>query len=51
MLIFLNLDPKYYQNKIWSNTSVVFDKHFQHVFGSMLKTSSRPSNVFTKMAI
>ena len=22
------LNPKYYQNEIWSNTSVLYDKHF-----------------------
>ena len=32
------LNRKYYQNEIWSNTSVVYDKHFQHVFGSMRET-------------
>ena len=35
MLIFL--DPKYYQNEIRSNTSGLYDKRFQHVFGSTLE--------------
>ena len=30
------LTPKYYQKEIWSNTSVLYDKHFIHDFGSML---------------
>ena len=29
---------KYYQNKIWSNASVLYEEHFYHVFGSMLET-------------
>ena len=28
-LFFLN--PKYYQNEIWVNTSVLYDKYFKHV--------------------
>ena len=27
------LNTKSYQNEIWSNTSVLHDKHFKHVFG------------------
>ena len=34
------LNPKCYQNEIWSNTSVLYDKHFLHVFGSMLETGN-----------
>ena len=30
------LNPKSYQNETWSNTSVLSDKYFQHVFDSML---------------
>ena len=26
------LNPKSYQNEIWANTSVLYDKHFYHVF-------------------
>ena len=36
-MLFL-LNPKYYHNAIWSNTSVLYDKHFQCVFGSMMVT-------------
>ena len=31
------MNPKYYQNEIWSNTSVLCGKHFEHVFGSVLE--------------
>ena len=34
------LNSKYYQNKIWSNTSVLYEKYFKHVFGSMLETGN-----------
>ena len=34
------LNPKYCQNEIWSNTSELYDKHFQHVFGSLLETGN-----------
>ena len=27
------LNPKPYQNEIWSNTNVLYDKHVKHVFG------------------
>ena len=37
-LLFNVFNPKYYQNEIWSYTSVSFNKHFSHVFGSMLDT-------------
>ena len=33
-------NPKHYQNEIWSNTCVLYDKHFQHDFGSMLGTGN-----------
>ena len=37
------LNPKFYQNEIWSNTSVLYDRHFQHVLTECcrLETSSR----------
>ena len=34
------LNPKFYQNEIWSNNSVLYDKHFYHVFGWMLETGN-----------
>ena len=34
------LNPKYYQNEIWSNTSVSYNKYFNHSFGSILKTGN-----------
>ena len=34
------LNPKYYQNEIWSNISVLYDKHFCHDFGSILETGN-----------
>ena len=34
------LNPKYYQNEIWSNTSVLYGTHFLHVLGSMLETEN-----------
>ena len=30
----------YYQNEIWPYISVSYDKHFEHVFGSMLETGN-----------
>ena len=27
------MNPKHYQNEIWSNTSVLYDKHVKHVTG------------------
>ena len=36
----LLLNPKYYQKEIGSNNSVLCDKHFKHVFGSMLETEN-----------
>ena len=50
-LFFLN--PKYCQNDTWSGTSVLYDKHFYHVFGSMLETGNYFQAVcdFIKMAI
>ena len=43
----------YYQSEIWSNTSVLYEKHFWLVFGSMwrLETNSRLFYFFIKMAI
>ena len=35
------LNPKNYQNEIWWNTSVLYDKDFLHVLGSMLETASK----------
>ena len=35
------LNPKYYQYEIWSNTSVLYEKHFYHVFASMLGTGNK----------
>ena len=26
------LNPKSYQSEIWSNTSMVYDKYFEHIF-------------------
>ena len=45
--------PKYYQNEIWWNTSVLYEKHFWNDFGSMLETgtSSRSFYDFIKMKI
>ena len=42
-----------YQNEIWSNTSVLYDKHLEHAFGSMWETgtSSKPLNDFIKMTM
>ena len=37
MVCLFILNPKYYQNEIWSNTSVLCGKHFEHVFGSVLE--------------
>ena len=31
---------KSYQNEISSDTSMLYDKHFKHVFGSMLETGN-----------
>ena len=47
------VSPKYYQNEIWSNTSISYNKYFWHVFGSMLETetSSRPMYDFNEMTI
>ena len=46
------LNPKYYQNDIWLNTSVLYDKDFAcfHQCGR-LETSSRPFYHFIKMTI
>ena len=30
-----------YQNEIWSNTSVLYDKHLEHAFGSMWETGNK----------
>ena len=51
MAIFFN--PKHYGNENWSNTAMLYGKHFQHVFGSILETgtSSRPFYDFIKMII
>ena len=37
-LYFFLLNPKYYQNEIWSNTNMLYDKHFSHNFGTMMET-------------
>ena len=48
---FFLLDPKYYQNEIWSNIRVSYNKHFKHVSGSMwrLETSPRPFMILMKL--
>ena len=40
IILMLLMNPKYYENEIWSNTSVLCDKHFWHIFGSMLETGN-----------
>ena len=52
MLIFFN--PKYYQNEIWSNISVLYEEYFFSCFWLnagdwKLETSSRPFNGFIKL--
>ena len=34
------LNPKNYQIEIWSNTSVLYGKHFYYVFGLMQETGN-----------
>ena len=50
-LLFLN--PKCYQNKIWSYTNLLYYSYCQYIFDqcSRLKTSSRPFYNFIKMTI
>ena len=45
------VNPRYYQNGIRSNVSVLYKKHFELLFGLMLETSSRPFCDFIKMTI
>ena len=50
--LMLVLNPKYYQNEIWPNTSsMLYDKLFQHDFDYCwrLGTSSSPFYDFIKM--
>ena len=42
ILVFFN--PMYYENEIWSNTFVLYGKHFEHVFGSVLEPLFIPIN-------
>ena len=47
------LNPREYQNEIWSNVNAVYVKYFYFVLRSILKTkaSSRPFHDFNKIAI
>ena len=51
MLIFFN--PNHYQNEIWSNTSVLYDKHFYCFWlnAEAWKLVPRPFYDFIKMTI
>ena len=52
-LMLISFESKYYQNEIWWNTSMLFNRHCQCVFGSMPETgtSPRPFYDFIKMTI
>ena len=39
-LSLISFDHRYYQNETWSCTTMLYDKHFKHGFGSMLDTEN-----------